>query len=150
MSRTEVEKVRAQSKAGQSGPWVSHFEEMAKKTVIRRLFKYLPVSIEIARAVGMDEQAEAGLPQDTPLADAMTPIDAETGELSPPQPAHKTLADYRAEIDNATSAETAGLVLDDASRVLTTAPLPIGERVASWIRADFTAGTGAPSFSHSE
>ena len=32
----------------------------------------------------------------------------------------KTLADYRTEIDNATSAETAGLVLDDASRVLTT------------------------------
>lgn len=122
MSRAEVEKVRAQSKAGQSGPWVSHFEEMAKKTVIRRLFKYLPVSIEIARAVGMDEQAEAGLPQDNPLAEAMTTIDAETGEISPLQPEqrHKTLADYRTEIDNATSAETAGLVLDDASRVLTT------------------------------
>lgn len=81
MSRAEIEKVRAQSKAGQYGPWVSHFEEMAKKTVIRRLFKYLPVSIEIARAVGLDEQAEVGLQQDNPLTDAMT-IDADTGEIS--------------------------------------------------------------------
>lgn len=31
-------------------------EEMAKKTAIRRLFKYLPVSIEIQRAVSMDEK----------------------------------------------------------------------------------------------
>lgn len=77
MSRAEVERVRSQSKAGQSGPWVSHFEEMAKKTVIRRLFKYLPVSIELATAVGLDEQAEAGLPQDNPLT-----IDQDTGEIT--------------------------------------------------------------------
>ena len=50
MSRAEIEEVRKTSKAGQSGPWSSHWEEMAKKTVIRRLFKYLPVSIEAVRA----------------------------------------------------------------------------------------------------
>lgn len=77
MSRQDVERVRSQSKAGKSGPWVSHFEEMAKKTVIRRLFKYLPVSIELATAVSLDEQAEVGLPQDNPLT-----IDQETGEIS--------------------------------------------------------------------
>ena len=60
MGLSEVKKIQAQSKAGQSGPWVSHFEEMAKKTVIRRLFKYLPVSIEMSRAVGLDEEAERG------------------------------------------------------------------------------------------
>jgi recombination protein RecT len=85
MSRAEIEKVRAQSKAGQSGPWVTHFDEMAKKTVVRRLFKFLPVSIEIARAVGLDEQAEAGLPQDNPLTDDLT-IDNETGEISGGKP----------------------------------------------------------------
>lgn len=62
MSRAEVEKVRNASKAGSSGPWVSHFEEMAKKTVIRRLFKYLPVSIEAARAVEVDEKSDRGEP----------------------------------------------------------------------------------------
>jgi len=64
MSRADVEKVRALSKAGSSGPWVDHFDEMAKKTVIRRLFKYLPVSIEMQRAVVIDEKGEAGVSQD--------------------------------------------------------------------------------------
>ena len=77
MSRQDVERVRSQSKAGKSGPWVTHFEEMAKKTVIRRLFKYLPVSIELATAVTLDEQAEIGIPQDNPLT-----IDQETGEIT--------------------------------------------------------------------
>ena len=31
---------------------------MARKTVIRRLFKYLPVSIEMNHAIGLDEQWE--------------------------------------------------------------------------------------------
>jgi recombination protein RecT len=80
MSRREIERVRNASAGYRvaedvakkynktpDSPWHSHFEEMAKKTVVRRLFKYLPVSIEIQRAVGLDEQAEIGLPQDTPL-----------------------------------------------------------------------------------
>ena len=60
MSRAEIEKVRASSKAGNSGPWSSHWDEMAKKTVIRRLFKYLPVSIEAVRAVEIDEKTDRG------------------------------------------------------------------------------------------
>lgn len=63
MSRKQIEAVRAQSKAANSGPWVTHFDEMAKKTVIRRLFKYLPVSVEMQKAVGLDEMAEAGIDQ---------------------------------------------------------------------------------------
>lgn len=65
MSRKQIEAVRAQSASAKLGssPWHTHFEEMAKKTVIRRLFKYLPVSVEIQRAVGLDEQAEAGKDQ---------------------------------------------------------------------------------------
>lgn len=77
MSRREVEAVRAQSRAGTSGPWVTHFEAMALKTVVRRLFKWLPVSVELAAAIEADERAEIGLPQ----------ADAETGEIVPePQP----------------------------------------------------------------
>jgi len=64
MSRSQVEKIRKASRAGNTGPWVAHFEEMAKKTAIRRLFKYLPVSIEIQKAVTLDEKADAGVTQD--------------------------------------------------------------------------------------
>ena len=64
MTHNQIEKVRALSKASQNGPWVSHWEEMAKKTVIRRLFKYLPVSIEMQKAVSLDEKAEANVDQE--------------------------------------------------------------------------------------
>ncbi|WP_024554175.1 recombination protein RecT [Franconibacter helveticus 513] len=64
MSKAAVDKVRELSKSSDKGPWVDHYEEMAKKTAIRRLFKYLPLSIELQRAVNIDEKAEADIPQD--------------------------------------------------------------------------------------
>jgi recombination protein RecT len=60
MSKGQVEAVRGRSKAGKNGPWVTDWEEMARKTVIRRLCKYLPLSVEFATAVKLDGQAEAG------------------------------------------------------------------------------------------
>ena len=71
MSRHDIEAVRNESQGYKTAmrydrkdsPWIAHFEEMAKKTVIRRLFKYLPVSIELQRAVALDEQGEAGVAQ---------------------------------------------------------------------------------------
>lgn len=49
-----------------SSPWTHHYDEMAKKTVIRRASKMAPASIEdrLQRAAVLDERAEAGLPQD--------------------------------------------------------------------------------------
>lgn len=67
MTFNQIESVRKQSKAGDKGPWMTHWEEMGKKTVIRRLFKYLPVSIEIQQAVILDEKAEAGISQDNEM-----------------------------------------------------------------------------------
>jgi recombination protein RecT len=45
-------------------PWDTHYEEMGKKTAIRRLCKYLPATAELQRAVSLDEMAEAGIDQD--------------------------------------------------------------------------------------
>lgn len=63
MSRAEIEGIRARSKSADNGPWVTDFAAMAVKSVVRRLFKFLPVSIEMQTAVGLDEMAEAGLSQ---------------------------------------------------------------------------------------
>jgi recombination protein RecT len=58
MTKTQVDKIRARSKASGSGPWVSDYEEMARKTVVRRLCKYLPLSVELAQALEADSSAE--------------------------------------------------------------------------------------------
>jgi recombination protein RecT len=70
MSLGEVERIRDNSQGYQASqkfkfpsPWTSHFPEMAKKTVLRRLCKMLPGSIELQRAVMMDEHADAGVGQ---------------------------------------------------------------------------------------
>src|SRR5215467_9922023 len=60
----EVEKIRERSRAANSGPWMTDYEAMATKTVLRRLCKTLPTSIEVQKAVDFDEKAELGLPQD--------------------------------------------------------------------------------------
>lgn len=43
------------SKTFNNGPWQTNFEEMAKKTVIKRLLKYAPLTTEVARAAASDE-----------------------------------------------------------------------------------------------
>jgi recombination protein RecT len=47
MSREEIEKVRAVSRAAKNGPWVAWWPEMARKTVMRRLSKRLPMSTDL-------------------------------------------------------------------------------------------------------
>lgn len=63
MTRREIDAIRKRSPAGNEGPWVTDFAEMAKKTILRRLCKMLPASVELARAVALDERADLGLPQ---------------------------------------------------------------------------------------
>ena len=59
MNRQEIDAIRSRSKnTRQDTPWVSDFEAMAKKTGIRRFCKYIPKSVEIQRAIQLDETAE--------------------------------------------------------------------------------------------
>jgi recombination protein RecT len=61
MTVAEIERVRAVSRAKDGGPWVQWWDEMAKKTVIRRLAKYLPSAAdrdedEVQRVVERDDE----------------------------------------------------------------------------------------------
>jgi phage RecT family recombinase len=60
MSLREVDLIKNRSKAKDSGPWVTDYNEMAKKTVVRRLAKMLPISIDAAQAVDEDDEREFG------------------------------------------------------------------------------------------
>lgn len=50
MTKAQVDDIRKSSKAGDFGPWKDHYDEMARKTVVRRLCKYLPLSVEMRQA----------------------------------------------------------------------------------------------------
>lgn len=125
MSRAEIDAIRARSKASGNGPWKTDYSAMALKTVVRRLFKFLPVSIEIQMAVGLDERAEAGLSQDngaiidgqfTPVDDNMESVDQSTGEITDQrvQQAEATISydDVLSQIQKANDVELAALALD--------------------------------------
>lgn len=60
MTRADIDKIRSRSRSGNSGPWVTDYVEMARKTVVRRLAKYLPLSLEMATAVSIDEDGDLG------------------------------------------------------------------------------------------
>lgn len=51
----DVEAIRKRSKAKDFGPWQTDYDAMARKTCVRQLFKLLPKSAELARAVAHDE-----------------------------------------------------------------------------------------------
>lgn len=77
MTREEVDKIRKRSRSGKSGPWLTDFEEMAKKTVVRRLSKMLPLSSEIMEHITQDDTQFTRTAPTNPFAkDALAEDDA--------------------------------------------------------------------------
>ncbi len=99
MSRAEIEAIRKRSKSGSSGPWVTDYEAMALAKVTKRLFKWLPVSIEMARAVAADDAADAGLRQETPIDHLLPQEEAPPLQLqqSDPEPVQEATVTVEAQ-----------------------------------------------------
>lgn len=97
----DIEKIRSVSRAKDKGPWVDWWEEMAKKSAIRRLSKRLPLNTDLDDLIRRDdslydfegarEDAQAQVPRSLvgkldalagspPLSPPMG--DAETGEVT--------------------------------------------------------------------
>ncbi len=56
-----LEKIRNGSKNGSGQVWRDHREEMYRKTVLRRLCKFLPLSPELSTHLGREELVDAGV-----------------------------------------------------------------------------------------
>ena len=65
MSRAEVDAIRARSRAGNAGPWVTDYIAMGLKTVSRRLCKTLPLHAVAKEIIAADEEREYGGPRVT-------------------------------------------------------------------------------------
>lgn len=83
MSREDVEAVRrASSKAADNGPWVTHFDEMAKKTVLKRVLKYAPLKTEFVRELSSDSTIKTTISADM-YDEPDETINAEYSDLEP-------------------------------------------------------------------
>ena len=60
MSYAEIEEIRKVSKAGSSvkGPWVNFWSEMARKTIVKRAYKYWPRADRLDNAVDVLNETE--------------------------------------------------------------------------------------------
>lgn len=95
LSKAQIEKRRARSAAAEDGPWITDYEAMCQKTVLRALWKFLPKSAEMQRAEAVEDTQERGASitaaLDPIVSDAMLKngligddaevIDTETGEV---------------------------------------------------------------------
>ena len=132
MAIDDVLKIRDQAEGYKSflkgfaktSPWETHLEEMAKKTIIRRLFKYLPMSTEATLAVSLDELGDAGVSQQNEAL-----IDADFEVIEEPSLPTKsateivkasvhTISTFEDMMGKATTLEELELVVDDARFVL--------------------------------
>lgn len=86
MSREDVETfARKKSKAFNNGPWKTDFDEMAKKTVLKKVLKYAPLKTEFARAVASDESVKT-MKMDEPADMLDAPNEIYTIDNEPDKP----------------------------------------------------------------
>jgi len=83
MSVADVDKVRQASRAKDAGPWVQWWDEMAKKTVIRRMAKRLPSSADVDQVLASDNEASGFVQIERREAINITPMpEAQQAPLS--------------------------------------------------------------------
>ncbi len=96
--------MRTTHKQGKSGPWKDHYERMGMKSMIRAIFNYLPVSIEMAEAKVIDSQAEGRLDQglDHVMSGDYVVVDQDDATALPPPAAEpEPVVDVNGEIFDA-------------------------------------------------
>lgn len=84
--REHAQKFSESVKNGTFSPWTTNFEEMAKKTVLKRALKYCPMKSDFVRAVTMDDTIKTDISDDMSLVPPVIEaegevVDSETGEV---------------------------------------------------------------------
>ena len=62
-------------------PWNKYFDEMAKKTVLKRVLKYAPIASDFAMAINSDETIKSNISANMVDEEDEKVVDKETGEI---------------------------------------------------------------------
>jgi recombination protein RecT len=144
MTKDEVEAIRKRSRAGSSGPWVTDWGEMAKKTPLRRLTKLLPLSVEITDAIERDDDR---IERDvTPVPAKLPPVPQVAGLFAPVETPDAIQFTPLAQLRN--RLENAGIGLVDATEYLRSQA--VTEALAFDDISDDEARAALTGFSHLE
>ena len=83
MSVEDINRHRAKYSKAKNSPWDTAWDEMAKKTVIKRVLKYAPLKTEFARAMANDETTTDAVIEngDIELVQAEYTVIESTGEV---------------------------------------------------------------------
>ena len=76
----DVDKIRARSRAGNSGPWETDYAAMGKKTMVKRVLKWLDLSPQLALAIEMDNRGDTGFAGSTTDGDTEADVAADMAE----------------------------------------------------------------------
>jgi recombination protein RecT len=87
MDKEKIEHVRKKSKMGNAGAWISDWEEMAKKTVIHRASKTMPMSVEYRIAEAAERAADEGKAVSLHEEDSDLIIEGESEKVDEPKQA---------------------------------------------------------------
>lgn len=103
MTKAACDAIRRRSRASNSGPWVTDYVEMCRKTVVKRGLKYCPMSVEFAEAMAADADGPDSIIPDLPASD---PVAAANAALALNMPDPDSQLDPAADASHETQVDT--------------------------------------------
>ena len=130
MDLSAIERVRGVSRSKNNGPWVQWWDEMARKTVFRRLSKWLPMDADADELVRRDDEIGAptepsGAMDDAPVIEADAFETASTGTDPTEDPDEAQAQDFIAQIGTCQTREEVEAFTANAA---------VKRRLAAWTK----------------